>query len=361
MKDNIFLNLVKEVDPNFTMELPTTKFIDTGSLALNALCSASLYGGFPDNRMTMIHGPQASGKSFLCLSGVKAFLQENPDGWVLFFDTEFAVDKEFFKKRNIDPTNIMIFQPEHLQDFREKCLKVLNKYEEVDKKDRPPMIVVFDSLGMLPTKKEVEDSAAGNDVRDMTKAQVIRSIFRTITLKMGKLNVAMMTANHSYDAIGSYVPTKVPSGGGGALYASSLILSVTKKKDKDGNDVVGNIIKVKTDKSRYSKEEQRVELKLNFETGLDRYYGLLEIAEAAGIFKKVSTRYELPDGSKVFGKNINEDPEKYFTQEVLAQIEKYVNVHYALGEGNHNDEDLENTEDQEVDFENTDVNTEESD
>lgn len=131
----------------------------------------------------------------------------------------------------------------------------------------------------------------------------------------------------------SYVPTKTASGGGGAMYASSLVLDLSKKKDKDGTDVIGNIIKVKIEKSRYSRESQQVELKLNFKTGLDKYYGLLDIAEKAGIFKKVSTRYELPDGSKHFGKTINENPEQFYTPEIMEQIEKYVNKNFVLGSG----------------------------
>ena len=122
-----------------------------------------------------------------------------------------------------------------------------------------------------------------------------------------------MVTNHVYDVVGSYVPMKAMSGGSGLKYTASTIVMLTKKKEKDGTTVVGNIVKAKMQKSRLTKENAQVEIKITYEHGLDRYYGLLDIAEKHGIIKKSSTRYELPDGQKVFGKSINANPEKYYT------------------------------------------------
>jgi hypothetical protein len=144
----------------------------------------------------------------------------------------------------------------------------------------------------------------------------------------------MIVCNHTYDVIGAYVPTKQISGGGGLKYAASTIITLAKSKDRDGDkNVVGSIIKARTYKSRYSKQDQLVELRLNFETGLDRYYGLLDLAEKYDIFKKVSTRYELPDGSKVFGTAIEKNPEKYFTQEILTRLDEVAKKEFGLGVG----------------------------
>jgi hypothetical protein len=122
------------------------------------------------------------------------------------------------------------------------------------------------------------------------------------------------------------------SGGSGLKYTASTIVYLSKKKDKEGTEVVGNIIKAKLQKSRFTKENSTVEVKVTFSTGLDRYYGLLDIAEKYGIIKKVSTRYELPDGSKVFGKNINEEPEKYYTKEVLDKIDEACKKEFLYGQ-----------------------------
>lgn len=129
----------------------------------------------------------------------------------------------------------------------------------------------------------------------------------------------------------SYVPTKELGGGNGLKYAASTIAMLSKKKEKDGDQVVGNIIKIKTYKSRMSKENREASVLLTYSKGLDRYYGLIDLAEKYNIFKKVSTRYELPSGEKVFGKTINEDPEKYYTEDILKQLDEAAAKEYKYG------------------------------
>lgn len=119
----------------------------------------------------------------------------------------------------------------------------------------------------------------------------------------------------------------------GLKYTASQIVFLSKKKDKDGKDVVGNIIRCRMVKSRFTKENKDVEVKLRYDTGLDRYYGLLDLAEKYNIIKKVSTRYELPDGRKVFGKAINENPEEYFTDEILQQLDAAAQKEFMYGTG----------------------------
>jgi hypothetical protein len=118
----------------------------------------------------------------------------------------------------------------------------------------------------------------------------------------------------------------------GLKYTASTIVFLSKKKDKDGTEVVGNIIRARMQKSRFTKEHSAVEIRLTYSKGLDRYYGLLDIAEKYDIFKKVSTRYELPNGSKVFGKSINDEPEKYYTKEVLDLIDEACKKEFLYGQ-----------------------------
>ena len=159
------------------------------------------------------------------------------------------------------------------------------------------------------------------------------------TKKHDKLTVYDVTVDQAHHYIlengvvshNSYVPTKSMSGGSGLKYCASQIIFLSKKKDKDGTEVVGNIIKCKTDKSRFTKENKVVEVKLHYDTGLDRHYGLLELAEKHGVIKKVSTRYELPDGSKVFGKAINSNPQKYFTEEIMEQLNAAAKKEFTYG------------------------------
>jgi RecA/RadA recombinase len=335
---NFFKDLINEIkDEDTTLasdgrgSAEYTGCIDTGSYILNAVLSGSLYGGVPNNKITAFAGESATGKTFFVLGVVRAFLDANPTGGVVYYDTEAAVTREMMEERGIDTTRVIISEPATIQQFRHHALKLIEAYDKQDKKKRPPMMFVLDSLGLLSSTKELEDTAEGKDTRDMTKAQLIKACFRVLTLKLARVKIPLIITNHVYAAIGAYVPTNEIAGGSGLKYAASTICMLSKKKDKEGTDVVGNIVRIKMYKSRLSKENSQVEVKLSYATGLDRYYGLLELAEKYNIIKKVSTRYELPDGTKVFGKNINEEPEKYFTPDVLAQLEVAAKKEFSYG------------------------------
>jgi RecA/RadA recombinase len=306
-------------------------YIDTGSYVLNALVSGSIFGGIPNNKITAFAGESATGKTFFVLGAVQQFLNDHPDGGVIYFESESALTKSMISERGIDTKRIAMVPVATIEEFGTQAVKTLDKYLEQHESERQPILIVLDSLGMLSTVKEMTDTESGSDKRDMTRAPKIRGIFRTLTLKLGRAKVPMLITNHTYAVIGSYVPMKEMSGGSGLKYAASNILFLSKKKEKDGNEIVGNIIKVANHKSRLTKENKKVDVLLTYDEGLNRYYGLLELAEEAGIFKKVSTRYELPDGSKQFGKSINSSPEKYFTEEVLQEIEKHVGKTFLYG------------------------------
>jgi hypothetical protein len=192
--------------------------------------------------------------------------------------------------------------------------------------------MVLDSLGQLSSTKEMEDTAEGKETKDMTKSAILKATFRVLNLKLAKIGVPLLVTNHVYDVVGAYIPTKEMSGGSGLKYTASTIVYLSKRKDKDGTAVIGNIVRAKLQKSRLTKENSQVEVKITYSTGLDRYYGLLEIAEKYDIIKKVSTRYELPDGTKVFGKSINDDPEKYFTKEILDAIDEACKKEFLYGQ-----------------------------
>jgi RecA/RadA recombinase len=308
-------------------------FIDTGSYAFNALVSGSLYGGIADNKIIALAGESATGKTYFSIGMVRKFLEDRKDGMVLYFDSEQAVTSDMFLDRGVDPKRVAVFPVATIEEFRGQLIKIVDKYLEQDVDERKPLMVVLDSLGMLSTSKEMNDTAEGKEVRDMTRAQVIKSTFRVLTLKLGKAGIPLVMTNHTYDVVGSYVPTKEMGGGSGLKYAASTIVYLSKKKDKDADgQVVGNIIHCKLYKSRLTKENQMVDVRLNYDSGLNRYYGLLDIALKYDIFKKVSTRIELPNGEKAFEKNINEDPEKFFTEEVMKRLEEAVAKEFKYGQ-----------------------------
>ncbi len=309
-----------------------TEFIDTGSYIFNGLLSGSLYGGLPQNKITALAGESATGKTYFLMGIVKNFLDSNPSAEVVYFESESAITQQMVIDRGIDPKRMMIVPVTTVQEFRTIALKGLDIYLAKDESERTPMFMCLDSLGMLSTTKEVEDTAEGKETRDMTRAQVLKAAFRVLTLKLGRAKVPMVITNHTYDVVGSMFPTKEMGGGSGLKYAASNIVYLSKRKEKDGSEVVGNIIHCKNHKSRLTVENKMVDVRLTYDKGLDKYYGLLELAEKHGVFKKVSTRFELPDGSKQFGKTILNEPEKYFTEEIMTQLEEAANKEFRYGQ-----------------------------
>jgi len=329
-------DIVKEIGDDFTQLASdideTERYVDTGSYIFNGLTSGSIFGGVSGNKITAIAGESATGKTFFSLAVVKNFLISNPDGYCLYFDTEAAVNKSLLANRGIDLNRLAVVNVVTVEDFRSKALKAVDIYLKKPEEDRKPLIFVLDSLGMLSTDKEITDALNEKQVRDMTKSQLIKGAFRMLTLKLGQANIPMIVTNHTYDVIGSYVPTKEMGGGSGLKYAASQIIYLSKKKEKDGTEVIGNLIKAKTAKSRLSKENKDVTVRLYYdERGLDRYYGLLELGELGGLWKNVAGRYEI-DGKKVYAKAIYKDPEQYFTQEVLEKLDAIARKEFSYGE-----------------------------
>ena len=306
-------------------------FIDTGSYIFNALLSGSIHGGLPSNKITAIAGESATGKTFFVMGMCKNFLDSNPDAGVIYFESESAITSQMVVDRGIDPQRMVMFPVTTVQEFRTQALKVLDKYLEQNEADRKPIMLCLDSLGMLSTTKEVEDTADGKETRDMTRAQVLKAAFRVLTLKLGRAKVPMVVTNHTYDVVGSMFPTKEMGGGSGLKYAASSIVYLSKKKEKDGTEVIGNIVHCKNHKSRITVENKMVDVRLTYDKGLDKYYGLLDLALKYEIFKNVSTRIELPDGSKTFGKTINNNPEKFFTEDIMKQLDECAMKEFKYG------------------------------
>jgi len=316
-------------------------FVDTGSYVFNSLLSGSLYGGLPSNKITAIAGESATGKTYFALGMVKQFLEDHPDSAVIYFESESAISKTMIEDRGIDSKRMVIVPVVTVQEFRKQAISILDKYLETPKDKRPPMMMCLDSLGMLSTTKEIEDTAEGKETRDMTRAQVVKGAFRVLTLKLGRAGVPMIVTNHTYDVIGSMFPQKEMGGGSGLKYAASSIIYLSKKKEKEGTEVVGNIIHCKNAKSRLTVENRIVDVRLSYDKGLDRYYGLLDLALASGIFEKSSTRIKLPNGKTEFGKTINNNPEKYFTEDVMERLETVVEGYFKYGNTNRTDDSEE--------------------
>ena len=303
-------------------------YIDTGSYILNALLSGSIHRGLPSNKITAFAGESATGKTFFLLGIVKQFLADNPSGGVLYFESESALTPEMIEERGIDTKRFIQLPVSTIQEFAQQASRVVDKHIE---NSEAPLLLCLDSLGMLSTAKEVGDITEGADKVDMTKARIVKGTFRVLTLKLAKAGIPLLVTNHTYKQVGAMFPQDIMGGGSGLQYAASSIVFLSKRKEKVGTDIIGNVIHCKNFKSRLAKENKKIDVLLTYDQGLNRYYGLLDLAEKYDIIKKVSTRYEMPDGVKIFGKQIMEDPEKYFTDDIMDGLEIAAQKEFQYG------------------------------
>lgn len=305
-------------------------YIDTGSYILNAVLSGSIYGGLPNNNISAFAGESATGKTFFTMGIIKNYLDSNPEAMVFFMESEGAINKKMLEDRGIDTKRVMISPVSTIQEFRTQTIKMLEKYIELPEWEKKPIMFVLDSLGMLSTTKEMEDTAAGKETKDMTRTSLIRSTFRVLTLKCAVAGVPILLTNHTYANVGGYGDPTTMSGGGGLKYSASSVIMLSKAKHRIGNEIVGNVIHCKLFKGRLTKENSMVDVVLTYDKGLNRYYGLLELGEKYNIFKRSSGRYEI-DGKKIYGKSILEKPEKYFTKEIMDELDKAAAKEFLYG------------------------------
>ena len=337
-----YLGDMKKINPYVNQYADVDKYIDTGSYALNALLSGSIYKGLPGNKVTALAGETSTGKTFFLLGMVRQFIEDHPDGGVVLFESESATTSSMLEERGIDSDQVALFPVSTIEEFRTQAMTVLKKIEEIPEKDRKPTLMCLDSLGQLSTRKEVEDVTSGNEKRDMTRAPMIKGAFRVLTIQLGKLGIPLIVTNHTYDSIGSLYPTKELSGGSGLKYSADSIVFLSRRKEKDGTDVVGNVIHCRNYKSRLTKENKMVDVLLRYDTGLNTHYGMVDMAVDCGIWNRVSTRIELSDGKKLYSKNIMENPDEYFTKEVLDAIDLHAQKVFLYGSAQEENEEDEN-------------------
>ncbi len=316
-------------------------YVDTGSYAMNALLSGSIYGGYPANNVTALAGKSGVGKTYYAMTACKNFQRDNPDGVVLYFESEGAIRKDMLDKWGIDTSRFVIFPVVTVEEYRKQLVDLIEAY---DPKSDPRIFVVLDSMGNLSTKKEVDDIINDTGKKDMTRAQLIKATFRVVTLKAAQKGIPLVLTNHTYAEMGAMYPKDVMAGGSGLVYAASTIVFLGKLKDKEGSEQVGIKIRAKLPKSRLTIENSEVMTQVNFKKGLNRYFGLVELAEQAGIVQKNGTRYVWVDGKNYYEKAIYKEPDKFFTKDILDKIDAFTQSKFTYQGGESVDEILEEVE-----------------
>jgi len=311
-------------------------YIDTGSYMLNALLSGSIYGGLADNKRLAIAGETSTGKTFAALTMVKLFLEQHKDSYVAYFDSECAVTKDMFIDRGIDAKRVAVFDVSTIEALRYQVNQMADGYLKLPEKKRKRFMIVIDSLSQLSTEREMQTVEDGKNKADMGNTQkLIKSMFRTLSSKLGHGHVPVVITAHTYKEMGSMFPRSIMAGGSGTYFSADMIVFLSKSKVKEGTEVIGNSILCTQTKGRFTKENKQVRIGLRFDTGLQRYDGLLDLAEKYGIVTKLSTKYKFkgePEDSKgAFAKRIYKNPEKFFTKEILDEIDKAAAEEFLYG------------------------------
>lgn len=323
----------------------TQEWVDTGSYTLNALLSGSIFGGMAKNKITALAAPESCGKTYIALSIVSNFLKSDPNSMCVYFDTESAITKAMLLEKNIDVSRVVIINIATIEEFSIKANQIVDIYKHKPEEERKPFIMVLDSLGMLSTNHEIATTLDGKDTRDMSKAQKTKGAFRTLTLALGKQGIPLLTTNHLYDTMSLY-SSKEMSSGSGLKYSASTVLYISKSKEKDGSEIVGVVFKFKAVKSRLSRENREAEVRLFYDKrGLDRYYGLLDLAVEGKIIERIGNKYQFGE-IKFYRAELEREPEKYFTQELLEKIDEYAKEKFSYGStlGEEEEEELDGKE-----------------
>ena len=175
-------DIVKEIGDDYTKLASdideSESYVDTGAYIFNGLVSGSIFGGVSSNKITAVAGESSTGKTFFSLAIVKNFLDNDPNAYCLYFDTESAITKSLLEDRGVDTSRLVVINVVTIEQFRSKALKAVDIYLKSKTEDRKPCMFVLDSLGMLSTEKEINDALEDKQVRDMTKSQLVKGAFR---------------------------------------------------------------------------------------------------------------------------------------------------------------------------------------
>lgn len=355
-KNSSVINYIKLLGDNVSIVADGTvydnvDYIDTGCYMLNAQLSNSIYGGIRSNKITGLAGEESTGKTFLLLGLIKNYLDKNKKAYVVFFESEGAVDKKTFEDRDIDSNRVIMKTVETVEEFRNKVTKLLNAYKKDKNEDKPKMLFCLDSLGMLPSEKENDDAEKGTNKVDMTRAKVIKSLFRTITIKLALNNIPLIFTNHVYDSMDKYSLPEF-SGGKGSKFSASTLLYLAKSqfKEEDGQtheeEHSGITVASHTIKSRDTRQKTKVKFIIHVKYGLSKFSGLLDFCKVFGLVSKQGNRwYWTSDGEEnsevLFQKAINKNPSNFFTKERLDEIDIECKKYFGYGNDKKPEEDEE--------------------
>ena len=291
-------DLTKSISGMSTGFNDPTDWISTGSYALNYLISGDFHKGVPLGKVTVFAGESGAGKSYFCAGNIVKHAQDQ-DIFVVLIDTENALDESWLQALQVDtsPEKLLKLNMSMIDDVAKTISTFVNDYRAMDEEDRPKVLFVVDSLGMLLTPTDVDQFNKGDMKGDMgRKPKALTSLVRNTVNMIGSLNVGLVCTNHTYASQDMFDPDDKISGGAGFIYASSIVVAMKKmklKEDLDGNkisEVMGIRAGCKVMKTRYAKPFEGVQVKIPYETGMNPYSGLVELFEKKNLLVKQGNR-----------------------------------------------------------------------
>jgi recombination protein RecA len=273
-----------------------TDWVSTGNYALNYLISGDFHKGIPLGKVTVFAGESGAGKSYICSGNLVKNAQEQGI-YVVLVDSENALDEKWLKALGVDTSEekLLKLNMAMIDDVAKTINEFMKEYKAME--ERPKVLFVIDSLGMLLTPTDVNQFEAGDLKGDMgRKPKALTALVRNCVNTFGSYNVGLVATNHTYASQDMFDPDDKISGGQGFIYASSIVVAMKKlklKEDEDGNkisEVRGIRAACKIMKTRYAKPFESVQVKIPYETGMNPYSGLVDMSEAKGLLKKDGNR-----------------------------------------------------------------------
>ena len=283
-----------------------TDWVSTNNYALNYLISGTFDKGIPLGKVTVFAGESGAGKSFICSGNLIANAQKQGI-FPILIDTENALDEAWLHALGVDTdeSKLLKLNMAMIDDVAKMISEFVTQYKTLPEDDRPKVLIVLDSLGMLLTPTDVNQFNAGDMKGDMgRKPKALTALVRNCVNMFGSLNIGLVATNHTYASQDMFDPDDKISGGQGFIYASSIVVAMRKlklKEDEDGNktsEVKGIRAACKIMKTRYAKPFESVQVKIPYQTGMNPYSGLTDLAEGKGLLKKEgnSLIYTTADG-----------------------------------------------------------------
>ena len=248
---------------------------------INVALSGSVDGGLAPG-LTVLAGPSKHFKTSFALIMASAYLRQNPEAVMLFYDSEFGSPQAYFEQFEVDTSRVLHTPITNVEELK---FDLMSQLEALDREDK--VIIVIDSIGNLASKKEMEDALNEKSVADMSRAKALKGLFRMATPYLAMKNIPMLAVNHTYMEIGLF-PKAVVGGGTGIYYSADNIWILGRQQDKKGTEIQGYHFVINVEKSRYVKEKSKIPITVSWDGGVRSYSGLLDVALAGGYVTKPS-------------------------------------------------------------------------